>query len=110
MIRENKLYDELKVGDSASIKRVCTANDLYIFANASVNLNPLHLPANAATVRRKRSHPPCGSARWPRRCSAISCQAPGRRTDRRASSSSTGITETRSALMPSEGIEKGIGK
>lgn len=45
MIRENRLYDELKVGDTASIKRVCTANDLYIFAHASGNLNPLHLPA-----------------------------------------------------------------
>ena len=45
MIRENKLYDELKIGDSASVKRVCTGNDLYIFAHASGNLNPLHLPA-----------------------------------------------------------------
>lgn len=44
MMRENRLYDELEVGDSASIKRVCTANDLYIFAHASGNLNPLHLP------------------------------------------------------------------
>jgi len=44
MIRENRLYDELKVGDSAAIKRVCTANDLYIFAHASGNLNPLHVP------------------------------------------------------------------
>jgi phosphate butyryltransferase len=46
MIRENKLYDELKVGDNASVKRVCTGNDLYIFAHASGNLNPLHLPAD----------------------------------------------------------------
>jgi acyl dehydratase len=46
MIRENRLYDELKVGDNASIKRVCTANDLYIFAHASGNLNPLHLPSD----------------------------------------------------------------
>lgn len=45
MIHENRLYDEIKVGDSATIKRVCTANDLYIFAHASGNLNPLHLPA-----------------------------------------------------------------
>lgn len=44
MIRENKLYDELEVGDTASTKRVCTANDLVIFAHASGNLNPLHLP------------------------------------------------------------------
>jgi phosphotransacetylase/acyl dehydratase len=44
MIRENRLYSELAVGDAASIKRVCTANDLYIFAHASGDLNPLHLP------------------------------------------------------------------
>jgi len=44
MIRENRLYDELAIGDTASIKRVCTANDLYIFAHASGNLNPLHMP------------------------------------------------------------------
>ncbi|MCB2076952.1 MAG: bifunctional enoyl-CoA hydratase/phosphate acetyltransferase [Novosphingobium sp.] len=44
MVRENKLYDELSVGDTASIKRVCTANDLYVFAHASGNINPLHLP------------------------------------------------------------------
>ena len=40
----NKTYDEISVGDTASISRVCTANDLYIFANASGNLNPLNLP------------------------------------------------------------------
>ena len=46
MMRENKTYDEIKVGDEASLKRVLTANDLYIFAHASGNLNPLHLPQN----------------------------------------------------------------
>ncbi len=44
MMRENKTYDEIKVGDEASLKRVLTPNDLYIFAHASGNLNPLHLP------------------------------------------------------------------
>ena len=44
MMRENKTYEEIKVGDEASIKRVLTANDLYIFAHASGNLNPMHLP------------------------------------------------------------------
>lgn len=44
MMRENKTYDELQIGDEASIKRVCTGNDLYVFAHASGNLNPLHLP------------------------------------------------------------------
>lgn len=51
MIRENKLYDEMKVGDTASIKRVCTANDLYVFARASGNLNPLHLPEQNGEAR-----------------------------------------------------------
>lgn len=50
MIRENRLYDEMKVGDTASITRVCTANDLYIFAHASGNLNPLHLPDQNGTT------------------------------------------------------------
>lgn len=40
----NKTYDEINIGDTASITRVCTANDLFIFANASGNLNPLHIP------------------------------------------------------------------
>jgi len=46
MIHENRLYDELMIGERASIKRVCTANDLYVFAHASGNLNPLHLPGD----------------------------------------------------------------
>ena len=40
----NKTFDEIRVGDEASLTRVCTANDLFIFAHASGNLNPLHLP------------------------------------------------------------------
>lgn len=44
MIRENKTYDEIAVGEEAEVRRVLTANDLYIFAHASGNLNPLHLP------------------------------------------------------------------
>ncbi len=51
MIRENRLYDELRVGETASISRVCTANDLYIFAHASGNLNPVHLPQDDAENR-----------------------------------------------------------
>lgn len=42
----NKTWDELKVGDTASFKRAVTAKDLYLFAHASGNVNPLHLPSN----------------------------------------------------------------
>jgi phosphotransacetylase/acyl dehydratase len=57
MMRENRLYDELKVGDTASIKRVCTANDLYIFANASGNLNPVNLPPDDGEAGRESVAP-----------------------------------------------------
>ncbi|MEM8572180.1 MAG: bifunctional enoyl-CoA hydratase/phosphate acetyltransferase [Pseudomonadota bacterium] len=44
MIHENKTYDELKIGDSYELQRICTMDDLYVFAIASGNHNPMHLP------------------------------------------------------------------
>ncbi|MBE2249738.1 MAG: bifunctional enoyl-CoA hydratase/phosphate acetyltransferase [Myxococcus sp.] len=41
----NTTYDELVVGATASLVRQITANDLWVFANASGNLNPLVLPS-----------------------------------------------------------------
>lgn len=37
-------YDQLQVGMSAEGRRLCVADDLYVFAHASGNFNPLHLP------------------------------------------------------------------
>lgn len=37
-------FDELQIGAEATIVRLCTADDLYVFAHASGNLNPMHLP------------------------------------------------------------------
>jgi acyl dehydratase len=44
MTTENRPYDELAIGDEAVIERLCRAEDLYIFAHASGNHNPMHLP------------------------------------------------------------------
>lgn len=44
MKQANKTYDELSIGDEAAVTRVCTANDLVVFAHASGNHNPLHMP------------------------------------------------------------------
>ncbi|MBY6046759.1 bifunctional enoyl-CoA hydratase/phosphate acetyltransferase [Vannielia litorea] len=46
MIQEftNTPYDKLEVGMEAERKRLVLADDLYVFANSSGNLNPLHLP------------------------------------------------------------------
>jgi phosphate butyryltransferase len=41
----NTLYDELVIGAKASVQRQVTANDLWVFAHASGNLNPLVLPS-----------------------------------------------------------------
>ncbi len=41
---DNRTYDELSVGDSAELKRLCTVDDIYVFAHASGNFNPMNLP------------------------------------------------------------------
>ncbi len=41
----NKTWDELKVGDSASLDRTCSVQDLFLFAHVSGNVNPLMLPS-----------------------------------------------------------------
>ena len=44
MTSVNRPYDELEIGETAELKRLCTADDLYVFAHASGNHNPMHLP------------------------------------------------------------------
>lgn len=40
----NTPWDHLKIGDEAKLERLCVTEDLYVFAHASGNHNPLHLP------------------------------------------------------------------
>lgn len=40
----NRTYEQISVGDTAEITRTCSSNDLLIYAHASGNHNPLHLP------------------------------------------------------------------
>lgn len=40
----NQTFSELEVGVSAELVRTCTTDDLLIFANASGNHNPMHIP------------------------------------------------------------------
>lgn len=39
----NRLFDEMNPGDCAELRRLITADDLYVFAVASGNTNPMHL-------------------------------------------------------------------
>ena len=41
---QNTTFDQLVVGQCASIERSVTANDLYLFAHVSGNTNPMHMP------------------------------------------------------------------
>ena len=58
MTISNRLFHEIAVGDTASARRVCTDNDLYVFAHASGSLNPLSLPASGETP----SQPPLAAS------------------------------------------------
>nr|WP_321482145.1 bifunctional enoyl-CoA hydratase/phosphate acetyltransferase [uncultured Cohaesibacter sp.] len=46
-ISENKTYDEIEIGDKASLTRLAREQDFLIFANVSGNLNHYHLAAYA---------------------------------------------------------------
>ena len=42
--RTNIIWDELEVGAEAELTRLCVPDDLYVFAHASGNVNPMHMP------------------------------------------------------------------
>jgi phosphate butyryltransferase len=41
---ENRTFEELQPGETAELRRLITPDDLYVFAAASGNYNPMHLP------------------------------------------------------------------
>nr|WP_321361678.1 bifunctional enoyl-CoA hydratase/phosphate acetyltransferase [uncultured Hyphomonas sp.] len=45
---ENRTYDQIEVGDTASLERTVTDNDIELFALASGDVNPAHLDAEFA--------------------------------------------------------------
>ncbi|UYV37408.1 bifunctional enoyl-CoA hydratase/phosphate acetyltransferase [Rhodobacteraceae bacterium D3-12] len=40
---ENRTFEEMKPGDTASLRKLCTADDMIAFANISGNHNPMHI-------------------------------------------------------------------
>lgn len=54
-------WDDIKEGETASVTRVCTPNDLVVFAHASGNFNPVHLPGEA---EQETGHAPVAPAMW----------------------------------------------
>ena len=46
----SRTFDDLAVGDEASLQRILTADDLYVFAHVSGNQNPINLPDASGSV------------------------------------------------------------
>jgi len=58
-------WDDIREGESASMTRVCTANDLVVFAHASGNFNPVHIPGES---EQETGRAPVAPAMW---CGAL---------------------------------------
>ena len=61
----NRLFSELAVGDVASVRRVVTPDDLYVFARVSGNFNPANLPlTEGGGAAGNGIEPPAAPAMW----------------------------------------------
>jgi len=52
LLVQNRVFDEIAIGDSASIERTLTAQDIQLFAVLSGDVNPQHLDAEFASATR----------------------------------------------------------
>ena len=57
MMHTNRLFTEMAIGDTVSIQRVVTPDDLIVFARVSGNLNPANLPASAGGQKGEAAAP-----------------------------------------------------
>jgi acyl dehydratase len=86
---ENKTFEEIKLGDTASITKTLTKDDLEKFAALTGDLDPIHLDEGYAKYNSGSSpHRASGAAFWHRPFSAPSCPGRALSTYRRNSISS----------------------
>ena len=76
----NRTFNELQTGDVAELRRLISADDLYVFAAASGNHNPMHLTDSDldGDGRNERVAPgmcwtscPMAGCVWPPACGAL---------------------------------------
>lgn len=60
---ENKTFDEIKIGDSATLNKVLTKNDIEFFAVITGNANPVHLNEDYAE-KHLDNHKVVGHGAW----------------------------------------------
>lgn len=74
---ENRTYDELSVGDNASISHLVTERDLLLFATVSGDVNPVHLDEGFAATTPFKGRIAHGMLSGALISAAIACELPG---------------------------------
>ncbi|NDR58081.1 bifunctional enoyl-CoA hydratase/phosphate acetyltransferase [Pseudoruegeria sp. M32A2M] len=60
----NTPWDKLEIGMEAEVRRVCRADDFFVFANITGNMNPKHFPRMKELEGTDALHEPVAPAMW----------------------------------------------
>lgn len=74
---ENRTYDELSVGDSATVSHLVSERDLILFASVSGDVNPVHLDEEFAAATPFKGRIAHGMLSGALISAAIACELPG---------------------------------
>lgn len=74
---ESRTYDDLEVGDSASVSHIVTERDLILFATVSGDINPLHLDEAFAAETQFKGRIAHGMLSGALISAAVACHMPG---------------------------------
>lgn len=74
---ENRPYDELTVGDHATVSHLVTERDLVLFASVSGDVNPVHLDEEFAAATPFKGRIAHGMLSGALISAAIACELPG---------------------------------
>src|SRR5690554_2478729 len=74
---ENRTYEELSVGDTASVTHLVSERDLILFATVSGDVNPVHLDEEFAAATPFKGRIAHGMLSGALISAAIACELPG---------------------------------
>lgn len=74
---ESRTYDDLDIGDSASVSHTVTERDLILFATVSGDINPLHLDEEFALQTPFKGRIAHGMLSGALISAAVACEMPG---------------------------------
>ncbi|MCO5785963.1 3-hydroxybutyryl-CoA dehydratase [Pseudomonas sp. G11-1] len=74
---ENRTYDEVRVGDTASVSHIVSERDLILFATVSGDVNPVHLDQQFAETTPFKGRIAHGMLSGALISAAIACELPG---------------------------------